>query len=140
MQPEWTPRKIDTIAHVDLIVTLHGKRVGIDVKGVGRKNRHDAEFDKVGRWMELRNVRGMRGSLFGQAKYMVVASPHGWLWVDRAEMMVETVLRYVENTWEHRQRGESVIVHVPFEYMLRHAVMIMPCQFVLSHYAKPSKA
>lgn len=139
MNPRWTPPTADILHHIDMFVDIDGQAVGLDVKGAGRRSRGDGAYDTQGRWMELRNVKGNRGSLFGTATFMVVATPSGWAWVRRNELMIECVLRHIEGSWPTKWRGQSFIIHVPFTYLLRTARMVWACPFLDSQYADHSK-
>lgn len=126
-EPRKTSGLDDSARHIDLTVVIEGKRVGVDVKGARRVNRQDSNFSYWYTWLELRNRNGLRGSLFGEAEYLVIASPRGWLWCDRAEVCAECVLRYIEHSgvkdankaWLSKQRGHSVIILVPYTYLYK---------------------
>lgn len=121
----------DSKEHIDLTVELEDIRVGVDVKGPRRIARQDSQFSYWYTWLELRNRNGLRGSLFGEAMFIVIASPRGWLWLKREDLAAECTLRYIEHTgqkdihkaWASKQRGQSVIILTPYTYLYKHAVM-----------------
>ena len=44
--------------------------IGIDVKGVKKNSRNDTEYDDTIHWLELKNVGGEPGWLYGKAEYI----------------------------------------------------------------------
>jgi len=58
-------QKQDMVEHWD--VQINGKK--IDVKGAKRKSRKELEFDDKIHWVELWNVNGDPGWLYGEADY-----------------------------------------------------------------------
>jgi hypothetical protein len=131
MQPKRSTPREDSILHIDYTVLLDGKRVGIDVKGARRIRRTDPAPSQWYTWLELRNRNGLRGSLFGHAEYLVIASPRGWLWVRRSTLAAECTLRYIEQhgrveegtAWYSKHRGHSVIILVPYTYLYTQALL-----------------
>ena len=148
LEPRRTSPLEDAALHIDMTCNYGRERVGIDVKGPRRINRRDNEYSSDYTWLELRNRHGLRGSLFGKAKYLVIASPEGWLWVDRQELAIEAVLRYIENVnkgepstpWFTKHRGHSVIILCPFAFLYKVAASVWPCNYLQEQYnAKDSK-
>jgi len=142
MQPRRTSAKEDSIQHIDFTVDFHGKRVGIDVKGPRRIKRKDLAPSRWFTWLELRNVNGLKGSLFGHARYLVIASPRGWLWCKRSALAAECTLRYIElhdiakegESWYSKRRGKSVIILVPYTYLYRQALQQWADPALISRY------
>ena len=132
MHVTFTDDIIDSSEHIDIVCSINGLAKTIDVKGASRIQKKDKEYSRTHRWLEIRNNNGLRGSLFGRADFIVIASPIGWLWVDRNEVAGECVLRYIENNGKTIQRGDwhtrsvkgrgSVIILVPYKYLYSIAV------------------
>ena len=132
MHVTFTDDIIDSSEHIDLVCSMNGLAKTIDVKGASRIQKRDKQYSRTHRWLEIRNNTGLRGSLFGRADFLVIASPIGWLWVDRNEVAGECVLRYIENVnktkegedWHTRSvKGRnSVIILVPYKYLYKVAV------------------
>ena len=143
MEPTKANQWEDSALHIDLWATLDGKRTSMDVKGPRRYQRQDQHFAQGHTWLELRNRHGLRGSLFGRCDWLVIASPRGWLWLDRHELACETVLRYIENAgkrqpledWYTKHRGHSVIVLAPFAYLYKQAAQVWEDQYLAQKYA-----
>jgi len=58
-----------------------------DVKGLRKKNRHDEEFDENIHWVELRNVYGQNGWLYGQSNFIVFETLDYWVVVKRTKLI-----------------------------------------------------
>ena len=74
---EKTSERIDKYDHVDFIV---GENTPVDLKG-------DKNTDAV--WLEIKNVWGGKGSLFGKAKYIVIEylDINTYIFYDRLELV-----------------------------------------------------
>lgn len=57
----------DIKEHWDIKVLLDGKEVKIDVKSMKKINRNDTVFNENFHWVELKNVRGDDGWLYGDS-------------------------------------------------------------------------
>jgi len=144
LTPSWSTGTEDSSLHVDIWLSpiVGVDKVGIDVKGPRKYARQDTEFACGHTWLELRNRHGLRGSLFGHQKYIVIASPRGWLWLDRHELAIECVLRYIEHVgrseprrdWYAKSRGHSVIILAPFAYLYKVATDVWPDEQLQKRY------
>lgn len=142
MEPRRTAPLEDSVLHIDLTVKYGNGRVGVDVKGPRRFRRHDPTYMYNATWLELRNRHGLRGSLFGAARFLVVASPRGWLWIEREAVAAECVLRYIEGNnartegepWWTKERGNSVIILVPYYYLYAIAAHTWPDSYLTDAY------
>lgn len=56
-------------------------RIGIDVKGIKKKSRKDTEVDDTIHWIELLNVRGNLGWIYGKATYIAFRTKKNILFV-----------------------------------------------------------
>lgn len=83
----------DTRRHIDFWwYDNNGKAYGIDVKGIKKNNRHDANKDASIHWVELKNVRGDNGWVYGEAVYIAFMTSESVLFVPR-----KTLADFVEN-------------------------------------------
>ena len=65
-----TPKE-DRFQHVDFWWDSPKKgRIGIDVKGIKKKNRNDSEYDDTIHWIEIKNVNGENGWIYGNSEYI----------------------------------------------------------------------
>lgn len=58
----------------------------IDIKSKKRNQRHDAEYTNDFHWVEMKNVRGNKGWVHGDADYIVFETYDSWLFVDRQKL------------------------------------------------------
>ena len=127
MHVSYTEDIIDSAEHIDIVCSYNGITSTADIKGASKVCKGDKNYSTTHRWLEIRNNNGLRGSLFGRADYLVVASPRGWLWLDRNEVAGECVLRYIENNGKTKERDDwhtravkgrnSIIILVPYKYL-----------------------
>lgn len=61
--------------------------VKFDIKGVKKINRMDNEVNYDIHWIELKNVHGAAGWLYGLANYIVFETKNNWLVVDREKLI-----------------------------------------------------
>lgn len=63
--------KQDKFDHIDFFWnTPKGERIGIDAKGIKKQKQKDTKLDDSIHWVELKNVNGNLGWLYGKAKYI----------------------------------------------------------------------
>ena len=68
---EKSSKEEDMFKHIDFWWNSPKKgRIGIDVKGIKKKNRKDKEVDDSIHWVEIQNVRGNKGWIYGDAMYI----------------------------------------------------------------------
>lgn len=74
--------------HVDLWWWSPKKgRIGIDVKGPNKNNRLDSKYDSSIHWLELRNVVGAPGWLYGKAAYIAFRMQKQIVFVKREKLL-----------------------------------------------------
>jgi hypothetical protein len=76
-----TTEEEDINNHVDIKV-----HVGIDVKGLKKVNRSDQETNEHIHWVELKNVNGKAGWLYGDADFFSFEIKDYWLVVDKVDL------------------------------------------------------
>jgi hypothetical protein len=59
----------DMYEHWDLVCTINGLQAKVDVKGLKKINREDAEPNENIHWIEIKNVKGNDGWAWGCANY-----------------------------------------------------------------------
>jgi hypothetical protein len=72
----------DIKEHFDL--TINGKK--FDVKGLKKINRDDSYFNENYHWVELKNVHGDLGWLYGNADFFAFELNECWLIVDKLKL------------------------------------------------------
>lgn len=87
----------DVYDHVDFWWdSPKGGRLGIDVKGMNKNKRSDASFDDTIHWLELQNVNGNLGWLYGKADYIAFRTLSKIIFVKR-EKLLSFALECVKN-------------------------------------------
>ena len=81
--------------------------VRYDVKMLKRKNR-GAEQDENIHWVELKNVNGEQGWLYGQADFFAFELEDYWVIVSRKELQGFIEKKCVEKTWSRTPRLYSL--------------------------------
>lgn len=78
----------DIYKHIDFWWDSPRKgRIGIDVKGLNKSNRHDSSYDDEIHWLELQNVNGKDGWLKGEAEYIAFRTPNSIIFVNRKKLL-----------------------------------------------------
>lgn len=102
-----TPKE-DRCDHVDFFWKPNndGEEIGFDVKGLRKNKRDDSTFDDSITWIELVNVQGKEGSIYGKAKYMVFITEMSVIYVPRLDIIDMVTLKI---------KGKSLVNHCPNE-------------------------
>lgn len=126
----------DVTRHIDLHIAL-----SVDVKGARRNRRTDQNADTGIIWLEVRNVNGARGWLFGDADAIVFDIGERWLIVNRHRLAdwlfttypptdaAETTGAYALHKYYKRHGRRDVIIKVRTEEVL-------PLGITIRKYAK----
>ena len=112
----------DRYDHIDLWWIYNRKRISFDVKSMKKSSRIDANFNSTIHWIELKNVNGQLGWLFGKAHYIVFETTHNWLIIRRTDL-INLLRQHIKNftisssknlyTCYQRYNRQDVIVQVP---------------------------
>lgn len=114
--------------HIDLIWTINDKQYTFDVKGVKKNNRIDTNYNDSIHWIELQNVNGKKGWLYGKAQYIVFETNINWIIVKRLKLIdfIDSKItdRTITNTKElytlYRRTGrKDVITKIPTSDLLQ---------------------
>lgn len=74
--------------HVDIWWNSPKKgRIGIDVKDVKKNNRNDENCDDTIHWLELTNVKGEKGWIYGKADYIAFRTFSKIIFVERKKLI-----------------------------------------------------
>ncbi len=79
--------------HIDFYLTKDNIKISFDVKGQKRKNRHDKNKSNEIVWVELKNVKGKNGWLYGKQDYVAFEFDNEFIIVKR-----EHLKKYIEKT------------------------------------------
>jgi hypothetical protein len=75
----WATEEEDIHLHFDVVID----GIKIDIKGLKKLNRNDNDVNSEIHWIELQNVRGNRGWLYGEADKIAFETLEGYLLIDR---------------------------------------------------------
>jgi len=95
-----TPTKAlrDIKDHIDFIIRADRITFTVDVKALKKIGRHDPKEQSKYIWLELKNVRGKSGWLFGKADIIAFEMPYGFLLFKR-KSLIDFKRRFV-NHWK----------------------------------------
>lgn len=82
-------------------------RIGIDVKGLNKNKRSDKKYDDSIHWLELQNVKGCEGWLFGKAEYIAFRTLSNIIFVKR-EKLLNFALKVI--------KGKDVVYDTPSDF------------------------
>jgi hypothetical protein len=91
----------DRIKHWDYLLRKEGKEYKFEVKAMKKANRWDDKPVPHLVYVEFLNVIGLPGWIYGEADYIALEQPNGFLCVDRTEL-VEVAESLVKNEWANR--------------------------------------
>lgn len=77
----------DTKEHIDFWVIKDEKEFGVDVKGLRKNKRSDKEYDDTINWLEITNVNGNPGWIYGKAVYIAFMTKKNVLFVPRKKLI-----------------------------------------------------
>ena len=75
----------DIYDHIDGYITLWGKRYSYDFKAQKKKNRGDENYSEE-LWIELKNVRGNPGWLYGKADLIIFETKKEYIVTSREKL------------------------------------------------------
>lgn len=78
---DFATREQDMYEHFDLTVSYK-----IDVKGMRKVRRGDSETNEFIHWIEIKNVSGKVGSLYGDADYFAFETKKYWIIVEKLKL------------------------------------------------------
>lgn len=73
--------------HIDLFYTKDDKTYSFDIKSMKKSNRKDATPDDQIHWIELQNVRGNPGWIYGKADFIAFELMNSWLIISRKKLI-----------------------------------------------------
>lgn len=82
-------------------------RIGVDVKGIKKNNRLDDYYDDTIQWLELQNVKGYPGWLYGKAEYIAFRTMSSIIFVKR-DKLLSFALKAI--------KGKDVVYDTPDEF------------------------
>ena len=122
----------DTQRHIDLFWKYSEEKrpVGFDVKGARKRSRYDTTVNYNSTWLELQNVNGQPGSMYGDADYIVFEGENTWFITNRTNLLNKLLSEISDNTiytdnpkcyFKKYQRAKwgrkDIIVEVPITFI-----------------------
>lgn len=85
---EKTPPNVDMFQHIDYYIYFNNKKTSVDVKNERRKSRHSSDDEEKVLWLELKNVHGKNGWLYGDANFIAIKYNYNkFIFVKRIELI-----------------------------------------------------
>lgn len=97
-------------SHIDFFLEGKNKTVSVDVKARKKTNRKDSKFNDEWVWIEIKNVRGSKGWLYGKADFICFENKAGFLLIPRKSLInivnqhVRFDLSMVEKAYQAKYR------------------------------------
>ena len=99
--------KQDMYEHIDFFwETPKGETIGIDAKGIKKNKQKDKKKDDSIHWVEIQNVNGRLGWLYGKAKYIAFRT-----FTDIIYVKLSTLQKFVED----KIHGKTLVYQNPSE-------------------------
>lgn len=93
----------DIFDHIDFWwISDKGNEYGFDVKGIRKNKRSDSVGDDTINWIELQNVKGNPGWVYGKSKYIAFLTSKSVLYVPR-----KTLATYIESKIQGKELVDS---------------------------------
>jgi len=110
----WKPADKDTDIkkHIDVLwITPDKKVVSFDVKGLRKNNRADNTYDDTITWLEIRNVHGGPGWLYGEEDYIAFETNTEWIIVRPDRLINLLNSRVADGNISHTMPDEPYIYY-----------------------------
>lgn len=92
-----TTTEEDIRDHVDIKIN-----VGVDVKGLKKINRNDETSNEHFHWVEIMNVLGLSGWLYGKADFFAFEIKDYWVVVSKEDLQKFTAEKCKEKIWVNK--------------------------------------
>jgi hypothetical protein len=84
--PTFSSPEEDMFDHWDVKIPYKGELLKVDVKGIKKINRKDSETNEFFHYIELRNVKGKEGWLYGKADLFAFETEDYWVIVRKGKL------------------------------------------------------
>lgn len=107
---EKSTKNEDMFDHIDFWWDSPRKgRIGIDVKGIKKSNRKDKIVDDSIHWIEIQNVRGNPGWIYGKSEYIAFRTFEKILFVKLVDL---------QKFAEDKTKGKEIVYSNPKEFYI----------------------
>lgn len=117
IKPEFSTPEQDMTEHWD-VMDVNGYKY--DVKAMKRWRRENPEPTDCMHYVELRNVHGELGWLYGEADYIVFETRRYWIVVKR-----RTLMAFIEGATEKNERSDEPAVYKLYQRTGRKDLMTL---------------
>lgn len=101
-------KKEDMYDHIDFWWNSPKQgKIGIDVKGIRKNSRHDADVDDTINWIEILNVSGNPGWIYGKATYIAFRTKKNILFVKNTKLQTYA---------NEKTKGKPIVNYNPNEF------------------------
>lgn len=91
----------DVYHHCDFWCENDGKRTTFDVKGIKKVRRSDSKPNGSFHWVEIQNVNGNKGWLYGKVDYFVFETEDQWVFV-KSEKLKKSIKQLLNNPYSEK--------------------------------------
>lgn len=108
--------------------------ISFDVKGLRKNKRTDNNFSYTTTWLELQNVNGGPGSMYGKCDYLVFEGENDWFICNRQGLLDDLLSKITDDTiytdnpgmnfkkYQRQKWGrKDIIVRVPFDFVVKNS-------------------
>ena len=93
----------DIFSHIDLIWEYNNNKIiSFDVKSAKKNSRTDNSPNYTINWIELKNVQGNNGWLFGKADYIAFECEYDWIICRRID-----IVKFIDETVKNKRISKS---------------------------------
>jgi len=107
---EKSTRQDNMHKHIDYSLEGKDKKVTVDIKARKRTSRRDSKFNDEWVWLEIKNVQGRKGWLYGEADFIVFETEESFVLAPRKSLItlvnstVRFDLSFVERAYQAKYR------------------------------------
>ncbi len=125
----------DIKEHWDLKVPINNEYVKVDVKSIKRLNRYDILPNENIHWVELVNVRGDKGWLYGDSDIIAFETEDYFILVGTLKLrrFIEKKLGYNPQKNHNIQTSKNKIIYEPYQRSGRKDIVLMVKTIDLMH-------
>lgn len=110
----------DIKEHWDVKVLLNDKEVKIDVKSIKKLNRYDVVYNENFHWVELKNVRGEDGWLYGDSDLIAFEIEEYFILVGRLKLK-----RFIEKKVKNKEITYSKTLYTKYQRKGRKDIIVL---------------
>jgi hypothetical protein len=110
----------DIKEHWDIKVLLDEKEVKIDVKSIKKLNRYDVVYNENFHWVELKNVNGDHGWLYGDSDLIAFEIEEYFILVGRLKLK-----KFIESKVKDQEITNSKTIYTKYQRKGRKDIIVL---------------